>query len=36
MIAINIENTITILILGMIAFTIWHYVAPMIGIKPAI
>lgn len=35
MIAINLENTISILIIGMIAFTAYAFIAPKIGL-PAI
>ena len=33
MIAINLENTISILIIGMIAFSVWHWIAPRVGLK---
>lgn len=36
MISINLENTISILILGAIAFTIYHFAAPYVGVKPVI
>lgn len=35
MLAINLENTISILIIGAIAFTIYRFVAPKVG-APAI
>lgn len=36
MLAVNLENTISILIIGAIIFTVWHFVAPMVGIKPMV
>ncbi len=36
MLSINLENTISILIIGAIAFTVYHFVAPMVGVKPIV
>jgi hypothetical protein len=36
MLSINLENTISILIIGAIAFTAYHFIAPMVGVKPIV
>lgn len=36
MLAVNLENIISILIIGAIAFTAYHFIAPMLGMKPVV
>lgn len=36
MVQINLENTISIAIIGAIVFTAYHFLAPMAGLKPIV
>ena len=36
MLQVNLENTISILLIGALAFTAYHFLAPMVGLKPVV
>ncbi len=36
MLQVNLENTISILLIGAIAFTAYYFVAPMVGLPKVV